>query len=100
MILPSVRLRFWNPLQQLRAPVNQPLGFGKGLGGVLFAPILDVLGNGDFGKGEMVRIAGSARNQRPQTTQSSPPDSRLKFSRICSKWMRGNVCEVEIVDYH
>jgi hypothetical protein len=36
MILPSVRLRFWNLLQQLRAPVNQPLGFGKGFGGVLF----------------------------------------------------------------
>src|SRR5207247_2074422 len=33
------------------ANMGQPLGFGKGLGGVLFHPVLDVLGNGDFGKG-------------------------------------------------
>ncbi len=34
-------------------------------------------------KGEIVRVDGSARNQRPQTTRSSSPDSWLSFSRIC-----------------
>ena len=36
--------------------------------------------------GEMVRLAGSARNQRPQTTQSSSPDRSVNFWRICSRF--------------